>query len=130
MSTLLIYTVGSKQHGLGHVKRCLTGYLQVPRIMDEDDVEARVLRWLGGRSVDRVLSNWEPLVILAARIRDRLQMPGMSADVVRGFRDKELMKSRARAAQRCGFMQAEAARPAPAVHFAGKHNARIGYSNH
>ncbi len=99
--------VGAEVYGVGdgpreglppHVKRCLTGYLQVPRIMDEDDVEARVLRWLGGRSVDRVLSNWEPLVILAARIRDRLQMPGMSADVVRGFRDKELMKTRARAA--------------------------------
>ena len=99
--------VGAEVYGVGdgpreglppHVKRCLTGYLQVPRIMDEDDVEARVLRWLGGRSVDRVLSNWEPLVILAARSRDRLQMPGMSADVVRGFRDKELMKTRARAA--------------------------------
>lgn len=24
MTTLVIYTVGSKQHGLGHVKRCLT----------------------------------------------------------------------------------------------------------
>jgi biotin carboxylase len=51
-----------------------------------------------GRSVDRVLSNWEPLVILAARIRERWGMPGMSVDTVRGFRDKELMKARVRAA--------------------------------
>ena len=26
-----------------HVKRCLTGYLQVPRIMDEDDVEKELV---------------------------------------------------------------------------------------
>ncbi len=76
----------------------MSGYLQVPRIMDEDDVIARVTAWLGGRTVDRVLSNWEPLTILAARIREKLEMPGMSADVVRGFRDKQIMKERVKAA--------------------------------
>ncbi len=45
-----------------------------------------------------MLANWEPLVILAARIRERWGMPGMSTDAVRGFRDKELMKERVRAA--------------------------------
>jgi biotin carboxylase len=45
-----------------------------------------------------VLANWEPLVILAARIRERWGMPGMSVDAVRGFRDKQLMKERVRAA--------------------------------
>jgi hypothetical protein len=69
-------------------------YLQVPRIMDEDDVIERVTAWLRGKEVDRVLANWEPLVILAARIRERWGMPGMSTDAVRGFRDKELMKER------------------------------------
>lgn len=76
----------------------LTGYLQVPRIMDEDDVIARVSAWLGGRTVDRVLANWEPLTILAARLREQFQMPGMSSDVVRGFRDKQIMKERVKAA--------------------------------
>jgi hypothetical protein len=68
------------------VRRYLTGYLEVPRIMDEDDVMDRVTAWLRGKTVDRILSNWEPLVILAARLRERHGMPGMSVDTVRGFR--------------------------------------------
>ena len=56
------------------VKPYLHDYLQVPRIMDEDDVMQRVSEWLRGRSIDRVLANWEPLVILAARLRERWGM--------------------------------------------------------
>jgi biotin carboxylase len=48
--------------------------------------------------VDRVLANWEPLVITAARLRELFGMPGMSVDTVRGFRDKQLMKERVAAA--------------------------------
>ena len=99
--------VGAEVYGVGDaaleslpkdVRKNMRGYLQVPRIMDEDDVMERVTNWLRGKTIDRILSNWEPLVILAARLRDRFGMPGMSADVVRGFRDKELMKERVRAA--------------------------------
>ena len=36
------------------VKPHLHDYLQVPRIMDEDDVIARVTAWLRGKTVDRV----------------------------------------------------------------------------
>jgi len=32
--------------------------------MDEEDVIARLHGWLRGRSVDRILANWEPLVIV------------------------------------------------------------------
>src|ERR1700679_1104785 len=59
------------------VRKGLTGYLQVPRIMDEEDVAARVVAWTRGKGIDRVVSNWEPLVILAAKIREQLGMPGM-----------------------------------------------------
>jgi biotin carboxylase len=99
--------VGAKVYGIAdtprealpkELKPYLHDYLQVPRIMDEDDVIARATAWLRGVPVDRVLANWEPLVILAARIRERWGMPGMSADTVRGFRDKQLMKERVRAA--------------------------------
>lgn len=102
--------VGATVYGVGdapqaalppRVKPYLHDYLQVPRIMDEDDVMARVTAWLKSRgiaSVDRVLANWEPLVILAARLRERWGMPGMSVDTVRGFRDKQLMKERVAAA--------------------------------
>ena len=80
------------------LKRYLTAYLQVPRIMDEDDVIARVSEWLKGRTVDRVLANWEPLTILAARVREKFGMPGMSVSDVVGFRDKQVMKERVKAA--------------------------------
>jgi biotin carboxylase len=45
-----------------------------------------------------VLTNWEPLVMLAARLRERWGLPGMSAETVRGFRDKQVMKERLGAA--------------------------------
>lgn len=99
--------VGARVWGVGDspkaalpddVKRHLTGYLQVPRIMDEADVTARVEAWLGGRRPDRVEALWEPLVLLAARLRERLGVAGMSYDTVLGFRDKQLMKERLRAA--------------------------------
>jgi len=80
------------------LKPHLADYLQVPRILDEDDVIARVHPWLRGRGVDRILANWEPSVLLAARLRERLGVPGMSVDAVRGFRDKQLMKERVAAA--------------------------------
>jgi len=99
--------VGAEVYGVGDtpremlppkVKPYLHDYLQVPRIMDEDDVMERVSTWLRGKTVDRVLSNWEPLVILAAKIREKWGMPGMSVDAVTGFRDKQLMKERVKAA--------------------------------
>jgi biotin carboxylase len=91
-----VYGVGdtAREALPGTLKPYLQDYLQVPRIMDEDDVMERVSSWLRGLSVDRVASNWEPLVILAARLRERWGVPGMSVDAVRGFRDKQLMKER------------------------------------
>jgi biotin carboxylase len=99
--------VGATVYGVGdtprerlppRVRPYLHDYLQVPRIMDEEDVMDRVTAWLRGKSIDRVLANWEPLVILAARLRERWRMPGMSVDAVTGFRDKQLMKERVAAA--------------------------------
>jgi biotin carboxylase len=82
----------------GELKRYLSDYLEVPSIMNESDVIARVHAWLRGRTVDRILANWEPLVLLAARMRELFGLPGMSVDTVRGFRDKQLMKERVAAA--------------------------------
>jgi biotin carboxylase len=96
--------VGAEVLGVGdgapdpELRRYLTDYLEVPSIMDEEDVIARVHAWVRGRSIDRILANWEPLVITAARLRERFGMPGMSVDAVRGFRDKQLMKDRVAAA--------------------------------
>jgi biotin carboxylase len=96
--------IGARVLGVGdappppRVARYLGDYLQVPRIMDEEDVMARAHAWLRGKTVDRILCNWEPLVLLAARLRERLGVPGMSVDAVRGFRDKQVMKERVAAA--------------------------------
>jgi biotin carboxylase len=96
--------VGAEVLGVGdgspdpELRRYLSDYLEVPSIMDEEDVIGRVHGWLRGRSVDQVLANWEPLVITAARLRERFGLPGMSVDAVRGFRDKQLMKERVAAA--------------------------------
>ncbi len=96
--------VGAQIWGVGdappdpRIRQYLTDYLQVPSIVDEDDVLRRVQVWLRGRTPDRIEGLWEPLVILAARLREAFEIPGMSADTVRGFRDKQLMKERLRAA--------------------------------
>jgi biotin carboxylase len=99
--------VGARVFGVGDtpraalpagVRRHLSDYLEVPRILDEDDVIERVSAWLHGRTIDRVLANWEVLVLLAARLRERWGVAGMSVDTVEGFRDKQVMKDRLRAA--------------------------------
>ena len=68
-----VYGVGdSPRRGLPpQVKPHLTDYLEVPRILDEDSVIERASAWLRGQQIDRVLTNWEPTVLLAARLRER-----------------------------------------------------------
>ena len=99
--------IGARVIGVGDTPRdalsadsrhYLFDYLEVPRLLDEDAVLERVSALLRGQSVDRVLTNWEPLVVLAARMRERWDVPGMRVDVARAFRDKELMKKRVEAA--------------------------------
>ena len=99
--------VGVEVYGIGdtpptalpqRVRSCLAGYLEVPRLLAEDDVVERASSWLRGREIDRVLSAWEPTVVTAAKMRERWGVPGMRVDTVRGFRDKQLMKERVAAA--------------------------------
>jgi len=82
------------------VRRYLSDYLQVPSIMDEDDVLQRATEWLRNRRtpIDKVLANWEPVMMLAARMSEAWGLPGMSSDAVLGFRDKRVMKERVEAA--------------------------------
>ncbi|HJR91381.1 MAG TPA: ATP-grasp domain-containing protein [Acidimicrobiia bacterium] len=75
----------------------LAAYVQV----DFDDVDgcvdaaAQIAQRVG---IDRVESLWEPLMMLAARIRLRLGLPGLTVDQTIPFRDKEHMKARLDAA--------------------------------
>lgn len=99
--------VGARVFGVGdqplhtlpqRVQRSLADYLQVPRLLDEDDLLGRVLHWLRGRPVHHVESLWEPLMVAAARLRGQLRIPGMTPEHVVDFRDKERMKQRVAAA--------------------------------
>ena len=80
-------------------KRHLGDYIQVPRLFDEADLVPRLSRELIRRGgVHRVESCWEPLVLAAAAVREQVGARGMTVDTVRGFRDKQLMKERIKAA--------------------------------
>lgn len=80
------------------LRASLHDYLRVPSMLDEDDARARILAWLRGRNVDRIEGNWEPVTLLAAKLREDTGTPGMSVDTVEGFRDKPLMRERVAAA--------------------------------
>jgi biotin carboxylase len=96
--------VGATVLGVGdgtpdpELRRYMADYLEVPSLFDEADVIRRVHAWVRGRTIDRVLANWEPLVLTAAKLNEMFNLPGMSVDTVRGFRDKQLMKERVEAA--------------------------------
>ncbi len=95
--------VGAKVYGVGEApvgtlpartREALTAYLQVPSLWDEEGTVEQVRHEIAaaGLRIDRVETLWEPLVVLAAKLREALGVPGMSVARVLPFRDKELMK--------------------------------------
>ena len=76
------------------VRRRLSAYIQAP-IFDEDAAATVIVQALGRLEVDRVETLWEPCVVLAAKVRQMLGIPGMSPEVALRFRDKGLMKDAA-----------------------------------
>ena len=74
------------------VRQAMSDYLHVPSLWDEAAVAAQLREWLRGRSLDRIECLWEPAMVLAARLRESLGVPGMRVDQVLPFRDKERMK--------------------------------------
>jgi biotin carboxylase len=77
---------------LDPARRSLSGYLQVRNLWDEAAVVAEVRAWLAGTLPDRVECLWEPGVLLAAKLRDALGVPGLTAGQAVAFRNKERMK--------------------------------------
>ena len=95
--------VGAQVFGVGdhpkeslpaETRAALTAYVQVPGIMDEGAVLDQVLSEIAQHrvTIDRVESLWEPLMLLAARFREVLGVPGMTVEQTVPFRDKEIMK--------------------------------------
>ena len=93
--------VGARVIGLGdqpeeqlpqEAREALSAYLHVGSFQEEGAILERVAELSGRVPIHRVECLWEPYVILAARIRERLGLPGLTVDQTLPFRDKESMK--------------------------------------
>jgi formate-dependent phosphoribosylglycinamide formyltransferase (GAR transformylase) len=72
----------------------MAAYVRVPSLQDEDECVRVVTQWAQGKQIDKVICLWEPGVLLAARIREQLGVPGMSVEDANAFRDKDIMKEK------------------------------------
>ncbi len=99
--------VGARVWGVGdqakealpeEARKALAAYLPVKDLWDEEATIASVLNWLGGRKPDKVECLWEPGMILAAKLRERLGVAGMTVAQTIPLRDKSVMKARLEAA--------------------------------
>ena len=93
--------VGATVVGLGdqpaaalpeRARRALSGYIQVPSLWDEQQVVDLVRREAGRYGLTRVECLWEPGMILAAKLREALGLPGLTVSETVPFRDKAVMK--------------------------------------
>jgi carbamoylphosphate synthase large subunit len=70
----------------------LAHYIPVGSLAAEDAVAAIVCQLARQVRIDRVECLWEPYMILAARLREVLGLPGLTVAETAPFRDKERMK--------------------------------------
>jgi biotin carboxylase len=73
-------------------REALAGYVQGPGFADEEALVGKAREIAQHVRIDRVISMWEPLMIVAARVREALDVPGMTVAETVPFRDKEEMK--------------------------------------
>jgi biotin carboxylase len=94
-------TIGSRVIGIGEqpagqlpemARSALQHYAPVGSLWDEAAVLAEARRLQSRFGIDRVECLWEPAILLAARLREGLGLPGMGVDQATLFRDKEKMK--------------------------------------
>ena len=86
--------IGDQPQPAADVASALIAYLPIANLWDEDNTVETVASWLAAHhaTVDRVECLWEPGVVLAAKLRARLGVAGLSIDQAVAFRDKETMK--------------------------------------
>lgn len=94
-------SVGARVIGVGdqHVdslpeesKQALSEYIQIGTWGDHDEVIRTIRNHMAGRNIDLIETLWEPMMLLAGRLRDELGLPGMTAAQTVPFRDKGEMK--------------------------------------
>lgn len=76
----------------------LTHYLQVGFLGDQEKSVREILSWPGIEKITRVECLWEPCVLMAAAVREALEVPGMTINETLPFRFKDEMKRRVAAA--------------------------------
>lgn len=95
--------IGARVIGLGDqpkemlppvAREHLTFHLHVHHLWDEAAVIREVRKFAQRIPIDRVECLWEPGMLLAARLREALGIPGMNVEQTLPFRDKEIMKQR------------------------------------
>lgn len=81
-------------------RRAMSNYIQIRSLFDEDGAFREIVSEVreAGVRFDRIETLWEPLVMLAARLRQALGVPGLTPQQALPFRDKELMKQKLDAA--------------------------------
>ena len=93
--------VGADMIGLGDTPRsqlqepaasAVSAYVQVRSWLDEDAILGQVAGLAQKVQIHRVECLWEPYMVLAARLREMLGLPGMTVQQTIPFRDKEVMK--------------------------------------
>ena len=70
----------------------LAAYFQVGSLWNEEHLVDEVLGIAQRIAIDRVECLWEPGMIVAAKLREALKIPGMTVAETIPFRDKEAMK--------------------------------------
>ncbi|MEM9555018.1 MAG: ATP-grasp domain-containing protein [Acidobacteriota bacterium] len=74
-------------------RHAMVDYVQVRNMFDEREVLDTVRAYARRVRIDRVECLWEPGMLLAARLREMLELPGMTVAETVPFRDKEAMKA-------------------------------------
>lgn len=75
-------------------RNALSHYVQVGNLWDETALTRTVREIDRAFPLDRIECLWEPGILLAARLREALGLPGLGVEQSRLFRDKERMKRR------------------------------------
>lgn len=73
-------------------RKALSDYLRVRSLWDEESLVDEIRRFLRGRELDRIECLWEPGMLVAARLREQLRVPGLDVERTVPFRNKERMK--------------------------------------
>ncbi len=95
--------VGADAIGLGDqpigalpetARKSLSAYFQVGSFQDEEAVFRQVQEIHAQAPLERIECLWEPYMVLAAQLRERLGLSGMTVEETIPFRDKEIMKQK------------------------------------